>query len=77
MAISAHCQLLPDLGKFSFCRLLIAHSSEFVKLGSAEAGQLALLVLRYIQAQWSLPTFPEKNICVSEDSIGTFCITPI
>lgn len=35
MAISAHCQLLPGLGKFSLCRLLTAHFFEFVKSGTA------------------------------------------
>lgn len=77
MDISVHCQLLPGLGKFSFLRLLTAQFSEFVKSVTAEAGQLAVLVLHHIRAQWSLPTFPEKNICVSEGSIGIFCFTPI
>lgn len=61
MAISAHCQLLPGIWKFFFCRLLTAHFSEFVKSGAAEAGQLALLVFYHIQAQWSLLAFPEKR----------------
>lgn len=77
MAIPAHCQLLPGLGKFSFCRLLTVHFSELVKSGTAETDQLAVLVLHHIQAQWSLHTFPEKNIGVSEGGIGIFCITPI
>lgn len=77
MAISTHCQLLPGLGKFSFSRLLTARFSEFVKSGTAEAGQLPVLVLHHSQAQWSLPTFPEKNMRVSEGSIGIFCLTPI
>lgn len=75
MAISAHCQLVQGLGTFSFCRLTIAHLCALVKSGTAQGHELALLVLCHVQAQWSLSTFTGKYICVSEGSIGFYCLT--
>lgn len=74
MAISAHCQLLPGPGEFSFCRLLTAHFSEFViQILQKQVSWL----YRSPSHQGPVVTahFSREHLCIW--SIGIFCITSI